>query len=104
MTYQEMKQACYAQIEYSDKIVDDLDEMMKKTRDSDFWVKCNRLRDRITAFVADIVYPYLIDELDPAYRGQPANASYIECKLHTIEQQISIGFKGDWEMLKRQAK
>ena len=104
MTYYEMKQACYEQIDLSDKILDEVEKLKRDTTNMDVWAKCNKLYDRITAFVADVVYPYLTDELDPAYRGQPANASRIEGKLHTIEQQISIGFKRDWESLKRTAK
>ena len=102
--YYMMKQACYAQIELSDKILKEVDNLAETTRDSDTLAKCNELRDHIRAYVADIVYPYLIDELNPAYDGQPANAGYLESELNTIEQQISIGFKGDWESLKRQAK
>ena len=104
MTYYEMKQACYAQIELSDKILAGVKQLAYDTKDHDIYSKCKKFEDRITAFVADVVYPYLSDELDPAYRGQPANPSYIESKLHSIEQKISIGFKGEWETLKRQAK
>ena len=104
MTYYDMKQACYAQIALSDKILADVVKLANETKNNDIYCKCKRFEDRITAFVADVIYPYLADELDPAYRGQPANASYIESKLHSIEQMISIGFKGDWESLKKSAK
>lgn len=104
MTYYEMKQACYEQIEISNKMLDEIEAIKNKSGNMDIWHQCNKLNDRITAFVADVVYPYLTDELDPAYRGQPANASLIEGKLHSIEQQISIGFKWDIDKLKRQAK
>lgn len=104
MTYYDMKQACYAQIELSDKILADVRKLANETKNHDIYSKCKRFEDRITAFVADVVYPYLADELNPAYQGQPANASHIEGKLHSIEQKISIGFKGEWESLKKSAK